>query len=68
MTVILILIYFTESFRALILVLISDRECTLVQGKCDKMVTSAMPPSHDLKGENSKNSIFFSFTAEVQTM
>jgi len=44
------------------------RECILVQGKCKKMVTSAMPPPHDLQSENSKNSIFFSFTAEVQTM
>ena len=35
------------------------RECTLVQGKCNKMVTSAMPPLHHSKSKNSKNSINF---------
>ena len=35
------------------------RECTLVQGKCNKMVTSAMPPFHHSKNKNSKNSINF---------
>jgi len=28
------------------------QECTLVQGKCDKTVISAMPSSHHLKSEN----------------
>jgi len=33
------------------------RECTLVQGKCNIMVTSAMRPFHQSKNKNSKNSI-----------
>jgi len=32
------------------------RESTLVHGKCDKTITSAMPLSHHLKSENSKHS------------
>jgi len=35
------------------------RECTLVQGKSNKMVTSAMPPSHYLRSNDSKNTIIF---------
>ena len=42
------------------------RECTLVQGKCNKVVTSATPPSHDLKSEHSKNSINFFSHSQLQ--
>jgi len=42
------------------------RKCTLVQGNCDKMVTSAIPPSHDLISENSKNSIDFLSHSQLQ--
>jgi len=35
------------------------RECTLAQGKCKKMVTSAMPPLHHSKNKNSENSMNF---------
>jgi len=46
-----------------------DTKMHRVQSKCNKMVTSAMLPSHHLKSDNSKDSInFFSFTAIVQTM
>jgi len=39
------------------------RELTFVQEKCNKMVTSVMPPSHHLSSEDSKNSInFFSYS------
>jgi len=33
------------------------RECTSAQGKCKKLVTSAMPLCHHLSSEDSKNSI-----------
>jgi len=35
------------------------QECILVQGKCNKIVTSAMPPFHHSKNKNSKKSICF---------
>jgi len=35
------------------------RERILVQRKCNKVVTCAIPPSHHLKSENSKYSINF---------
>jgi len=35
------------------------RECPLVQGKCNKIVTGAMPPFHHSKNKNSENSINF---------
>jgi len=35
------------------------RECTHVQEKCNKTVTSAMPPFHHSENKNSKNSINF---------
>jgi len=38
------------------------RECTFVQVKCDKMVTSVMPPSYGLEKRKQQNSIVFSFT------
>jgi len=41
-------------------------ECTFVQGKCDKMVTSAMSSSHHLKSENSKNSMNFFSHSQLQ--
>jgi len=45
------------------------RECTLVQGKCSNMVTSAMPPFHYSENKNSKNSInFFPFALHTETM
>ena len=44
------------------------REYTLVQVKCDKIVTSAMPLSQHESSKDSKNRIkfLFSFTAAVQ--
>jgi len=33
------------------------RQCTLVQGQCSKIVTSAILPFHYLKRQSSKNSI-----------
>jgi len=44
------------------------REWTFVQGKRNKLVTSAMPLSYHLNREgNAIRSIFFSFTAVVRT-
>jgi len=43
------------------------RECTLVQGQCDKMVTSAISSLGKLKQEKF-NQFLFSFTAAVQAM
>jgi len=42
------------------------RELTFVQEKCNKMVTSAMPPSHHLSSEDSKNSINFFSYSQIQ--
>jgi len=46
------------------------RECTVMQGKCNKMLARAMPPSHHLKSENKQNlgQFLFSFTVTVQAM
>jgi len=41
-------------------------ECTFAQGKCNKMVTNVMPPSHHLKSENSENSIHFFSHSQLQ--
>jgi len=38
---------------------VETRMPPLVQGKCNKMVTSAMPAFHHSKNKNSKNSINF---------
>jgi len=42
------------------------QERTLVQVKCDKMVTSAMPSSNHLKSEIGKNSMKFFSHSQLQ--